>query len=64
MWRPYLKVIAKKVPHAVHILDRFHIVARLNKVLDEVRATEAKRLAQGLVPIPVIRLRCATDRLM
>ena len=37
MWRPYLKVIAKKVPQAIHILDRFHIVARLNKALDEVR---------------------------
>lgn len=52
MWRPYLKVIAKKVPHAVHILDRFHIVARLNKALDQVRATEAKRLAQeGYEPV-------------
>jgi transposase len=52
MWRPYLKVIAKKVPHAIHILDRFHIVARLNKALDEVRAAEAKRLArEGYEPV-------------
>lgn len=51
MWRPYLKVIAKKLPRAVHILDRYHIVARLNKALDEVRAAEAKRLkAEGYEP--------------
>lgn len=44
MWRPYLKVIAKKLPHALHILDRFHVVALLNKAVDEVRRQEAKRL--------------------
>lgn len=52
MWRPYLKVIAKKASQAIHILDRFHIVARLNKALDEVRAAEAKQLArQGYEPL-------------
>lgn len=45
MWRAYLKVIAKKLPQALHILDRYHIVANLNKALDQVRAAEAKRLA-------------------
>lgn len=45
MWRPYLKVIAKKASRALHILDRFHIVANLNKAIDEVRAAEAKELA-------------------
>lgn len=44
MWRPYLKVIAKKIPHALHILDRFHIVANLNKALNEIRAAEARRM--------------------
>jgi transposase len=44
MWRPYLKVIAKKIPQALHILDRFHIVANLNKALNEIRAGEARRL--------------------
>jgi len=44
MWRPYLKVIAKKLPGALHILDRFHIVANLNKALDQVRAEEARKL--------------------
>ena len=46
MWQPYLKVITKKAGQAIHILDRFHIVARLNKALDEIRAGEAKQLAR------------------
>jgi hypothetical protein len=28
MWKPYLKVIAKKASQAIHVvLDRFHIMA-------------------------------------
>jgi transposase len=51
MWQAYLKVIAKKLPAAVHILDRYHIVANLHKALDQVRAGEARRLkAQGYEP--------------
>ena len=51
MWQPYLKVIIKKASQALHILDRFHLVARLNKALDEIRATEARRLAgEGYEP--------------
>ena len=52
MWHPYLKVIAKKARQAIHILDRFHIVAKLNKALDEIRAVEARQLArQGYEPV-------------
>lgn len=52
MWPAYLKVLAKKTPSALHILDRFHIVANLNKALDKVRAAEAKRLqADGYEPV-------------
>ena len=52
MWRPYLKVIAKKAPQALHILDRFHIVAHMNKAIDKVRSAEAKELERkGYVPI-------------
>lgn len=47
MWRPYLKVIAKKLPEALHVLDRFHIVANLNKALNEIRASEARHLRQN-----------------
>jgi transposase len=52
MWQAYIKVIAKKAGQAVHVLDRFHIVAKMNKAIDEVRAGEAKELARkGYVPI-------------
>jgi transposase len=48
MWKPYLKVIRKKLPKATHILDRYHIVASLNRALDKIRAEEARRLkAEG-----------------
>ena len=47
MWEPYLKVIREKCSQALHILDRFHIVANLNKALDAVRAEEAHRIRQG-----------------
>ena len=48
MWKAYLKVIRKKLPDAIHILDRYHIVANLNKALDKIRAEEARRLnAEG-----------------
>ena len=52
MWKPYLKVIAKKAKPALHMLDRFHIVAHMNKAIDEVRAQEAKQLREkGYEPI-------------
>lgn len=44
MWVPYLNVIRKRAKKAINILDRFHIVATLNKALDEVRAKEHKEL--------------------
>jgi len=48
MWQAYRKVIVKKLPEALHILDRYHIVANLSKALDEVRAQEARQLkAEG-----------------
>jgi transposase len=44
MWQPYLTVMAKKAGHALHILDRFHIVQHLNKAVDQVRRAESTRL--------------------
>jgi transposase len=46
MWQPYLKVIRERCSQALHILDRFHIVAKMNEALDEVRAEEARRMRQ------------------
>jgi transposase len=52
MWQAYLKVIAKKASQAVHVLDRFHIMQRMGKALDEVRAAEVRQLKQdGYEPI-------------
>src|ERR1035438_8568131 len=52
MWQPYLEVIRQRCPLALHILDRFHIVAKMNKALDEVRAGESRRLASdGHAPV-------------
>jgi transposase len=52
MWKPYLRVIAKKASQAVHILDRFHIMSHMSKAIDEVRAKEARQLkADGYEPV-------------
>jgi transposase len=58
MWEPYLKVIQEKCSEALHILDRFHIVAKTNKALDEVRAGksphETRRSRPGAEEVPLI----------
>lgn len=52
MWKPYLRVIAKKAGQAVHVLDRFHIMTHFSKALDEVRAGEVKELkSKGYEPV-------------
>jgi len=52
MWKPYLKIIKKKAPQALHILDRFHIVANINKAIDEVRAGEYRKMQEnGFEPV-------------
>ncbi len=42
MWRPYLKVIKKKAPNALNILDRFHIMKKFNEGIDLIRRGEVK----------------------
>jgi transposase len=52
MWQPYLKVIRQKCSQALHILDRFHIVAKMNDALDDVRAGESRRMYRdGYEPV-------------
>jgi len=52
MWQPYLKVIREKCSEALHILDRFHIVAKMNQALDDVRAEESRRMRrEGKEPV-------------
>lgn len=52
MWQAYLKVIAKKAPQAIHVLDRFHIMQRMGKAINDVRAAEVKQLKHdGYEPV-------------
>jgi transposase len=52
MWQPYLKVIARKAGQALNVLDRYHVVAKMNKAVDQVRAHERKDLAaKGYEPV-------------
>src|SRR5256886_13152543 len=52
MWQPYLKVIRQQCSQALHILDRFHIVAKMNEALDDVRAGESRRMYRyGYEPV-------------
>lgn len=52
MWKGYVTVIRQRAQAAIHILDRYHLVAMLNKALDLVRAKEVKKLAaEGLEPV-------------
>ena len=45
-------VIREKCSQALNILDRFHIVAKVNKALDDVRAAEARRMkGDGYEPV-------------
>jgi transposase len=52
MWKPYLKVIAERLGQALHVLDRFHVMQKFNKALDEVRAEEVRQLKRdGFEPV-------------
>lgn len=52
MWKPYLNAAARWVPGALRILDRFHIVKKLNEAIDEIRREETRaRVRAGLEPL-------------
>ena len=52
MWKAYLRVVAERAKSAVHVLDRLHIMQKMSKAIDEVRAAEAKELkARGKEPV-------------
>jgi transposase len=52
MWKPYLNVVAESLSGAVHILDRFHVMQKFGKAIDEIRAEEVKRLKRdGYEPV-------------
>ena len=52
MWKPYLKVVAKKLPNALNVLDRFHIAQKLGEAVDLVRRGEASEMRRaGFDPV-------------
>ncbi len=52
MWKPYLRVIRERCSNALNILNRFHIVAKMNDALNDVRAADSRRLLQdGFEPV-------------
>ena len=59
MWQPYLSVIRQRLGHALHVLDRFHIVGHLNGAVDDVRRGEMARLSaagkSGAAPLKKMR---------
>ena len=46
LWKAYLTVIGQRLPAAVHMLDRFHLMQCFSKALDK-RAGEARRLIKA-----------------
>jgi transposase len=44
MWRAFLGVVRRRVPQAVHVLDRFHVAALFSKAVDQVRRDDARDL--------------------
>ena len=52
LWKPYLAVIAKRLPQALHILDRFHIRRNLSEAIDKIRRAETHAMTRlGLAPL-------------
>jgi len=63
MWKPYLDVVAKRAGQAVHVLDRFHIMAKMSEAIDHVRAKEVKQLkAKGKQPLLTATRWCLLKR--
>lgn len=46
MWKAYRKSVAKYLPNADVVFDKFHVVKHLNDAVDAVRKAEAKRLEE------------------
>jgi len=51
VWGPLPEGHPRKCSEALHILDWYHVVGKMNQALDEVRAGESRRMAsEGLSP--------------
>jgi len=47
MWPAYLRAILAHYPHEVVVFDRYHVIADYNRLLDQLRTSEAQQAAQG-----------------
>jgi transposase len=45
MWKPFRNATQRAAPQAAILFDKFHVIAHLNKALDQVRKQEYARLA-------------------
>ena len=46
MWDPYIKAVRQYCPQAKIVFDQFHVIKTFNKIIDEVRTTEFKKLGR------------------
>ncbi len=46
MWKPYMKATKKCCPKAEIVFDKFHIIAHMGKVIDEVRNQQYKKASR------------------
>jgi len=44
MWQPYIDMVKERLPGAMLVFDKFHIIQHLLKAVDEVRREEAREL--------------------
>ena len=47
MWAAFLKVASAHAPSAVHVLDRFHVMALFSKAIDKVRRDDVAKLRKA-----------------
>ncbi len=47
MWKAYLTVLKEKIPNAINVLDKFHIMQKLGDAVDTLRKNEVRRLRKA-----------------
>jgi transposase len=47
MWPAYLRAILSHYPREVVVFDRYHVIADTNRLLDQLRTSEAQQAAQS-----------------
>ena len=46
MWKPFIKVVKKKLPNALIVFDLFHVVSQFNRIIDKIRNSEFRKAAE------------------